>query len=66
MCTAPGVATCTGDSGSPLVQEGVVVGVVSWGIVPCGYPGAPSVYTRVSSFVDFILQFVDDLPAIES
>ncbi|KAK6626500.1 hypothetical protein RUM44_008973 [Polyplax serrata] len=50
-------SACSGDSGGPLVstQNGtkVVVGVVSWGQVPCG-SGSPSVYTKVSSFVDFI------------
>lgn len=60
VCTGPGVSTCTGDSGSPLVQNGVVVGVTSWGISPCGYPGAPSVYTGVGSHLDFILEYVDD------
>lgn len=48
----------SGDSGGPLVKytEGGVeqCGIVSWGIVPCGSAGAPSVYTGVSHFVDWI------------
>lgn len=45
---------CSGDSGGPLIQDGVLVGVVSWGMVPCGHYDAPSVFTKVSSFIDFI------------
>ncbi|XP_025836493.1 chymotrypsin-2-like [Agrilus planipennis] len=46
--------TCSGDSGGPLVQDGVQVGVVSWGITPCGNTIAPSVFTKVSSYSDWI------------
>nr|XP_022913016.1 transmembrane protease serine 9-like [Onthophagus taurus] len=49
-----GVAACSGDSGGPIVQDGVLVGVVSWGVLPCGRAGAPSVHTRIASFIDFI------------
>lgn len=53
------VCPLQGDSGGPLAQvnendEPVIVGIVSWGMYPCGSVGAPSVYTRVSSFVDWI------------
>ncbi|KAL0274763.1 UNVERIFIED_CONTAM: hypothetical protein PYX00_002812 [Menopon gallinae] len=48
---------CSGDSGGPLIQDindiRTIVGIVSWGRVPCG-GGFPSVYTRVSSLIDFI------------
>lgn len=61
ICTGPldgGKSACSGDSGGPLVKEtsnGVEqVGIVSWGIVPCGSVGAPSVYTGVSHFVDWV------------
>ncbi|CAL1685716.1 unnamed protein product [Lasius platythorax] len=57
VCTGPltgGISACSGDSGGPLVsfngQKPVLNGIVSWGIIPCGTRGAPSVYTRVSSF----------------
>ena len=48
-----------GDSGGPLVKTNTfdmveVIGVVSWGLFPCGGRNAPSVYTRVSAFVDWI------------
>ncbi|XP_043505707.1 prostasin-like [Polistes fuscatus] len=61
ICTGPltgGYSACSGDSGGPLAiksANGVeVVGVVSWGIIPCGTRGAPSVYTRVSAFNSWI------------
>ncbi|XP_047106867.1 trypsin-7-like [Schistocerca piceifrons] len=61
VCTGPlfdGISVCSGDSGGPLAQNGIVIGVGSWGVVSpsCGYPGAPSVFTRVSAFIDFINQ----------
>ncbi|KAK0162535.1 hypothetical protein PV327_006306 [Microctonus hyperodae] len=62
VCTGPiggSIAACSGDSGGPLVQFNAdnkpeQVGIVSWGSYPCGASGAPSVYTRVSSYVDWI------------
>ncbi|XP_031781530.1 trypsin-1, partial [Nasonia vitripennis] len=62
VCTGPltgGVSACSGDSGGPLIKvlgngKPEVIGVVSWGIIPCGTTGAPSVYTRVSSYIDWI------------
>ncbi|XP_014211407.1 trypsin-1-like [Copidosoma floridanum] len=60
VCSGPingSISACVGDSGGPLVQyvedKPVQIGVVSWGSFPCG-AGAPSVYTRVSSYVDWI------------
>ncbi|XP_030383720.1 transmembrane protease serine 9 [Scaptodrosophila lebanonensis] len=53
------ISACNGDSGGPLVieREGVsseLIGVVSWGYIPCGLANLPSVYTRVSAYVDWI------------
>jgi secreted trypsin-like serine protease len=57
-----GKDSCFGDSGGPLVvrddnadQGYVQVGIVSWG-PQCGNPLFPGVYTRVSSFSDWIKQ----------
>ncbi|RLN31589.1 hypothetical protein BBI17_009316 [Phytophthora kernoviae] len=57
---APGMDSCTGDQGSPLILEktagdadDVLVGLSSWGI-GCGDEGYPSVYSRVSSAVEWI------------
>jgi secreted trypsin-like serine protease len=59
--TAPsgGKDSCFGDSGGPLVAPAdnklgyVQVGIVSWG-PQCGNPLYPGVYTRVSSFTDWV------------
>ncbi|CAD7000003.1 lectizyme [Ceratitis capitata] len=61
ICTGPltgGVGICTSDSGGPLVQtqsgKTVLVGIVSWGKIPCGQPNSPSVYVQVSDFISWI------------
>ncbi len=59
----PGVDTCVGDSGGPLLVDQsdlaggasnlVQVGITSFGI-GCADPDFPGVYTRISSYVDWI------------
>lgn len=46
--------TCFGDSGSPVLNQDKVVGIVSWGSGLCGDDEKPSVYTRVSNYADWI------------
>ena len=59
-----GKDSCFGDSGGPLIvkadnQRGYTqVGIVSWG-PQCGNPLYPGVYTRVSSFSNWIKQNVE-------
>lgn len=54
VCTLepPGEGICGGDSGSPLVRQGALVGVTSWMRSPCG--SGPSVYVRVSHHINWI------------
>ncbi|XP_065356660.1 lectizyme-like [Calliphora vicina] len=58
-----GISACNGDSGGPLVIEtenapAELVGVVSWGSIPCGVFNKPSVYTRVSAYVDWVAKIM--------
>ncbi|KFM72898.1 Chymotrypsin-like protease CTRL-1, partial [Stegodyphus mimosarum] len=56
---------CNGDSGGPLVyfkgQDPVEVGIASYinALIGCGFIG-PAVFTRVSSYYDFIMQTAGD------
>ncbi|XP_071455079.1 trypsin-1-like [Hetaerina americana] len=44
---------CRGDGGGPLFVDQKQVGILSWGR-PCAYAGFPSVYTKVSHYIDWI------------
>lgn len=61
---AGGRDSCQGDSGGPLfvVRDDIFVqaGIVSYG-EGCARPGIPGVYTRVSSYTDWVAGFVPDL-----
>ncbi|XP_018048795.1 PREDICTED: chymotrypsin-1-like [Atta colombica] len=59
ICTLTriGEGACHGDSGSPLVSNGVQIGIVSFGR-PCAR-GWPDVYTRVASFKEWIKNYVE-------
>lgn len=49
-----GSTGCRGDSGSPLVWRGAVIGIVSWGMLPCG--SVSTVLIRVSHHLQWIQQ----------
>ena len=52
-------SACSGDSGGPLITSTptgpIELGTVSFGGALCGLPSAPSVYSRVSASLDFIV-----------
>ncbi|XP_021023046.1 kallikrein 1-related peptidase b22 isoform X1 [Mus caroli] len=49
-----GKDTCKGDSGGPLICDGVLQGITSWGSTPCGEPNAPAIYTKLIKFTSWI------------
>lgn len=51
---------CSGDSGGPLACDGAAAGVVSFSGRRCGDPRTPDVYTRISSFRDWILNVMNN------
>ncbi|XP_040399418.1 kallikrein-15-like isoform X2 [Cygnus olor] len=46
--------SCQGDSGSPLVCEGQLRGIVSWGPSICSDPQRPGVYVNVCRYIPWI------------
>jgi len=67
----PGKDSCVGDSGSGLMRllqlpnaffpKSYLIGVVSFGPRMCGTKGVPGVYTRVNSYMDWILDTVKNV-----
>ena len=48
-----GKDSCNGDGGGPLICDGELQGITSWGI-GCAEKERPGVYTRVCNFIDWI------------
>lgn len=42
-----GIDSCNGDSGSPVIRDGLLVGLVSFGSLLCGDGSVPAVYVRL-------------------
>uniref|UniRef100_A0A2S2N8A3 Proclotting enzyme n=1 Tax=Schizaphis graminum TaxID=13262 RepID=A0A2S2N8A3_SCHGA len=59
-----GKDSCRGDSGGPLMwskrKQFYLIGIVSYGFKECGHPGYPGVYTKVASYMDWILKNINN------
>ncbi|CAH1159806.1 unnamed protein product [Phaedon cochleariae] len=53
----PANGSCLGDSGGPLLVNGIQIGVVSWGHCCCSL-GLPSVFTRMNQYNGWIAENV--------
>jgi len=63
LCAGPlegGVGACSLDGGGSLTQDGEIVGIFSWGAVPCGQRDRPAVYVRVSAYIFWIQEIMDN------
>ncbi|XP_016923335.4 brachyurin [Drosophila suzukii] len=62
MSTTSGKSTCHGDSGGPLVYKqgnsSYLIGTTSFGTTMGCQVGFPAVFTRISSYLDWILKHV--------
>ncbi|XP_007531345.1 kallikrein-10 [Erinaceus europaeus] len=45
---------CKSDSGGPLVCDGTLQGILSWGAYPCGSVPHPAVYTHICKYTSWI------------
>ena len=63
-----GIDSCQGDSGGPLVCEEkgnqVLNGIISTGFM-CAIPRVPGLYTKISTYSDWIRKTVEDYPKID-
>ncbi|CAH1099837.1 unnamed protein product [Psylliodes chrysocephalus] len=59
MCTlGENSNLCYTDFGSPLSQDGTVIGIATWYVYPCFTKGAPNVYTNLSHYADWIAKTI--------
>lgn len=56
-----GLSACDMDRGGGLTQNGEVVGIVSFGTFPCAQPNLPTVYVRVSAYISWIQDIIDNV-----
>ncbi|XP_028641611.1 renal glandular kallikrein-like [Grammomys surdaster] len=59
---AGGKDTCAGDSGGPLICDGVLQGLTSWGLSPCAEPDKPAIYTKLIKFKSWIKDIMEKNP----
>lgn len=63
MCTGPltgGIGVCNGDAGGPVLQNGVLLGVISTTMTPCAAVGSASIHSNVAHHISWIRSFVPE------
>ncbi|CAG9827767.1 unnamed protein product [Diabrotica balteata] len=58
VCTGPG--PCVGDSAAPVIQNGTVQALSDWGLNLCDPTNAINVYTKVSPYISWIQENIDE------
>ncbi|XP_075985406.1 uncharacterized protein LOC142982667 isoform X2 [Anticarsia gemmatalis] len=58
-----GEGACDHDAGGPAILSGRLVGIISFGPALCGYPNAPTVFTLVGAYSDWIESINESMPA---
>ncbi|XP_030572474.1 serine protease 3-like [Drosophila novamexicana] len=70
MSTSSGRSTCHGDSGGPLIYKedsnNYLIGITSFGLSMGCEIGFPSIFTRVTSYLDWIWQHIGGNSTTES
>ncbi|KAM3958169.1 uncharacterized protein ACR2FA_007810 [Aphomia sociella] len=57
-----GEGACDHDAGGPAILAGRLVGIISFGPALCGYPNAPTVFTLVGAYADWIETINETMP----
>ncbi|EDM07523.1 rCG54643 [Rattus norvegicus] len=57
-----GKDTCAGDSGGPLICDGVLQGITSGGATPCAKPKTPAIYAKLIKFTSWIKKVMKENP----
>ncbi|XP_072948392.1 uncharacterized protein [Epargyreus clarus] len=57
-----GEGACDHDAGGPAILAGRLVGIISFGPTVCGYPNAPTVFTLVGAYADWIETINETMP----
>ncbi|XP_051005629.1 kallikrein-2-like [Acomys russatus] len=55
-----GKDTCMGDSGGPLICDGMLQGIVSAGGDPCAQPSWPSIFTKLTPYIEWLKTTMED------
>ncbi|CAK1591380.1 unnamed protein product [Parnassius mnemosyne] len=58
-----GEGACAHDAGGPAIVAGKLVGIISFGPTICGFPNAPTVFTLVGAFADWIETINETMPS---